>query len=233
MKRLICVVLVSVCSYAGAQCTASPVDADGNFVLSISELLQPIQYFNIGGYHCDVDGEGGYAAGLSAENDCPPLSFDLDADFVVSVEELLQVIQFYNSLGYHCQVGDSDGYGPGLSENGDISIISFEAANGSLWDVGASLPYILKIRNNTNLPSHDLAYYHFEYSEGWDFVQEGYGYGTHQEVTTLSHKGLFLTPGIKTVTVTVDPDNLIEETDETNNSVTLTIEVTDAANRQN
>ncbi len=86
-------------------------------LVSLSELLRLIQFYNSGGYYPCVGTEDGYCPG-------PPLNPDLGqprwrhaADYFpydsgINLSELLRIIQFYNSGGYHfCpDMGTEDGY---------------------------------------------------------------------------------------------------------------------------
>ncbi len=90
-------------------------DANRDFKLSMSELLRLIQFYNIGAFHCDANGEDGYAPGPGDHN-CAPHASDYNAqDWGISLSELLRAIQFYNSPGGYtlCQDGE-DGYCPVL-----------------------------------------------------------------------------------------------------------------------
>lgn len=87
-------------------------DWDGDYTISMSELLRFIQFFQSDGFHCDPSSEDGYATGAGVQN-CAPHSGDYwPRDWAVSLRELLRVIQFYNSPGYE-RVHDpptEDGY---------------------------------------------------------------------------------------------------------------------------
>ncbi len=75
-------------------------DPDGDHKISLSELLNVIQYYNSGGFHCDADTEDGYAAGPGDENCTPHNSDYRPRDWRINLSELLRLIQFYNSGGY-------------------------------------------------------------------------------------------------------------------------------------
>ena len=98
-------------------------DQDANNIISLSELLRVIQFYNSGGLHCaepPESTEDGYVPGANpAQEGCAPHSSDYNPqDWTISLSELLRVIQFYNSGGYHaCPDADpptEDGYCPGL-----------------------------------------------------------------------------------------------------------------------
>ncbi len=98
-------------------------DQDANNIISLSELLRVIQFYNSGGLHCaepPESTEDGYVPGEDpAQEGCAPHSSDYNPqDWTISLSELLRLIQFYNSGGYHdCPDADpptEDGYCPGL-----------------------------------------------------------------------------------------------------------------------
>jgi len=90
-------------------------DRNGDWQINLSELLRVIQFFNSGGYHCDPQGEDGYAPGLEGDKTCQPHASDYKpADWTISLSELLRLIQFFNSGGYHPCEGGEDGYCAGL-----------------------------------------------------------------------------------------------------------------------
>lgn len=92
---------------ASAQHTA---DQNDDFVVSLSELLRVIQFFNSDGLHCDEIGEDGYAPGLG-DTTCAPHDSDYNAqDWDIVLSELLRLIQFYNVGEYHCDLAGEDGY---------------------------------------------------------------------------------------------------------------------------
>jgi len=95
-------------------------DIDGNFVISLAELLRVVQFYNALGIHCaDVpsETEDGFVPGSGANQTCTPYDADYSPqDWVVSLTELLRVIQFYNTLGYsYCpSLSTEDDFCPGL-----------------------------------------------------------------------------------------------------------------------
>ena len=92
-------------------------DRDGDGVISLSELLRVIQFFNMGGYHCDPSNEeDGYAGGIEGDHSCTPHASDYDEqDWTIDLGELLRLIQFFNIGGYHpCPGIGEDDYCPGL-----------------------------------------------------------------------------------------------------------------------
>ncbi|MCC6142329.1 MAG: PQQ-dependent sugar dehydrogenase [Candidatus Hydrogenedentes bacterium] len=89
-------------------------DRNGDFHISLSELLRVIQFFNSGGLHCEAGTEDGYAPGPGDET-CPHSDQDYKpTDWTVNLSELLRQIQFFNSAGYsYCPgKGTEDNYCP-------------------------------------------------------------------------------------------------------------------------
>ncbi len=85
------------------------VDVNGDYQISLSELLQLVQHYNVGAYHCDADSTDGYTTGPGAQ-DCPPLEMDsAPQDWAISLPELLRGIQLYNSGVYFPCPGSEDG----------------------------------------------------------------------------------------------------------------------------
>jgi hypothetical protein len=93
--------------------------------IGLSELLRVIQFYNTDDYHCDHEGEDGYAVG-HGDKICVPHSSDYYfynpdtdttslQDWGISLSELLRLIQFYNSPGYHADPEGEDGFAPDKS----------------------------------------------------------------------------------------------------------------------
>lgn len=92
--------------------TPHTVDQDGDFVVSLSELLRVIQFYNTGSLHCDGTTEDGFAPG-PGEQSCSPHDSDYaPQNWIISLGELLRIIQFYNSGGYLAcpDANTEDGY---------------------------------------------------------------------------------------------------------------------------
>jgi len=90
-------------------------DQDGDFVITLSELLRVIQFFNTGAYQCGEDTEDGYAPG-AGDTDCTPHDSDYNPqNWSVNLSELLRLVQLFNTGAYHpCPDGNSeDGFCPG------------------------------------------------------------------------------------------------------------------------
>jgi hypothetical protein len=105
--------------FAGAD-GVQTVDKDGDFIVSLSELLRVIQLYNVAGLHCAEepgDTEDGYVSGTGLNHDCAPHDSDYNPqDWVISLTELLRAIQLYNAAGYHyCPIDNTeDDFCPGL-----------------------------------------------------------------------------------------------------------------------
>lgn len=85
-----------------------------NWKISLSELLRVVQFFNLGGYHCDSQGEDGYAP-QAGDQTCTPHNSDYNTqNWKISLSELLRLVQFFNLGGYHVDPTGEDGYAPGL-----------------------------------------------------------------------------------------------------------------------
>ena len=86
-------------------------DQNGDFVISLSELLRVIQFYNSLGLHCQAGTEDGYAPGAGGDTSCAPHDSDYNPqDWVISLSELLRVIQFYNVGSYHACTGSEDNF---------------------------------------------------------------------------------------------------------------------------
>jgi len=88
-------------------------DQDGDGIISLSELLRLIQFFNVGSFHCDAGSEDGYAPGPGLTNCNQHASDYSPQDWVISLSELLRAIQFFNTGGYHPCIEGEDGFCPG------------------------------------------------------------------------------------------------------------------------
>jgi hypothetical protein len=75
-------------------------DTSADYRVDLSELLRVIQFYNSGGFGCDLMGEDGYGVGATGQR-CTPHSADYaPTDWMLSMSEVLRVIQFYNMGGY-------------------------------------------------------------------------------------------------------------------------------------
>lgn len=85
---------------------------DGDYQISLDELLRAIQFYNSNAFHCDPNGEDNFAPFPGSHN-CKRHSADfLIFDWSIDLDELLRLIQFYNSAGYFVCEGSEDGFCP-------------------------------------------------------------------------------------------------------------------------
>ena len=91
-------------------------DTDGDWSISLSEMLRVIQIYNVGGYQCGEDTEDGYALFAGAVGCAPHRSDYNPQDWRIDLSELLRTIQLFNSPGqyYYVQEGSEDGFAPGI-----------------------------------------------------------------------------------------------------------------------
>jgi len=89
-------------------------DQDADYIISLSELLRVIQFFNSGGFHCETGTEDSYAPGPGGDTSCTPHHSDYNPqNWSINLSELLRIIQFFNMGGYHSCEGSEDGFCPG------------------------------------------------------------------------------------------------------------------------
>ena len=113
MRRIVGIVALLAISLSASAQWHSIDTAEPHGMISLSELLRGIQFYNSLGLHCEAGTEDGYAPG-SGDQSCLPYDDDYNPqDWVISLSELLRVIQFYNSLGYHAECGTEDNFAPG------------------------------------------------------------------------------------------------------------------------
>ncbi|MFM1919659.1 MAG: hypothetical protein RLZZ303_1293 [Candidatus Hydrogenedentota bacterium] len=85
-------------------------DQDGNFEITLDELLRGIQLFNGDGHQCAPASEDGYALG-DDDRDCPPHASDYNPkDWRISLSELLRLIQLYSLGGFEECPESEDGF---------------------------------------------------------------------------------------------------------------------------
>lgn len=103
-------------------------DQNGDFQISLSELLRVIQFYNSGGLHCaepETVTEDGYVPGPDpSKQACLAHHSDYDSDdWIISLSELLRLIQFFNSNGYVALCGSEDDFSPGPGESDPCSFV--------------------------------------------------------------------------------------------------------------
>lgn len=98
--------------------SASPhaADSNGDWKISLSEVLRVIQFFSFKSLHCDATTEDGYAPG-AGNTDCAAHDSDYQPlNWSVNISEILRLIQLYNNAGYHALNGTEDGFAPNAEE---------------------------------------------------------------------------------------------------------------------
>lgn len=85
-------------------------DESGDYEISLSELLRVQQLYSRGSYHCDAEGEDGYALG-DGDHTCSPHDSDYNPqNWIIELGEFLRLIQFYNVGGYEAAESGEDGF---------------------------------------------------------------------------------------------------------------------------
>lgn len=95
---------------------AHSADSTPDFMVSLSELLRVIQFYNSQALHCDGASEDGYAPGVGS-TDCAHHDSDYNPpDWRISLSELLRLIQLYNVGSYRfCpELTTEDGFCTGV-----------------------------------------------------------------------------------------------------------------------
>lgn len=89
-------------------------DINGDRIITVSELLRVVQFFNTSMFHCQSGTEDGYAVGAGAQ-DCRfhDSDFVIPRNWSISIAELLRLIQLFNSKAYHVSPDSEDGFAPG------------------------------------------------------------------------------------------------------------------------
>ncbi len=96
--------------------TPHSADINGDFVISLSELLRVVQLFNSDGYSCDPTGEDGYRPGPGPQT-CKPHDADYNPqDWRIELSELLRVVQMFNAGGYVFDPHGEGGFRPKANE---------------------------------------------------------------------------------------------------------------------
>jgi hypothetical protein len=92
--------------------TPHSADINGDFTISLSELLRVIQFFNLFALHCSPGTEDGYAP-LAGDESCAPHASDYNPqDWSINLSELLRMVQFFNADCFVECVQGEDGYCP-------------------------------------------------------------------------------------------------------------------------
>lgn len=94
-------------------------DQNADNMVSLSELLRVIQFYNSDGYcTAPVPGEteDGYVPGAGTRHaTCPHSSDFMPPDWTINLSELLRLVQLYNVGGYHVCGGGEDGFCAGIT----------------------------------------------------------------------------------------------------------------------
>lgn len=131
----IVVVLAGVCAPGLAQTHSA--DVNGDFVISLGELLRVIQFYNLEGFHCEAGTEDGYAPG-PGDQICDPHDSDFTQQYwQISLTELLRLIQFFRSDGYHLEPGTEDGFAPN-SPTSEIFVLPGDVLLEMMWIPGGT-----------------------------------------------------------------------------------------------
>jgi hypothetical protein len=88
----------------------NPPDYD----IGISELFRVQLLFNMISYHCDPNGEDGYAPG-TGDQTCSPHDSDFNQNWQIDLGEFLRAIELWKSGGYRVEAGTIDGFSAGIS----------------------------------------------------------------------------------------------------------------------
>jgi hypothetical protein len=110
------VVFLCLLPFAQSALALHSADQNGDHLISLTELLRVIQFFNSGGYACanpPSSTEDGYLPG-PGDTACAPHDSDYaPQNFAINLSELLRLVQFFNSEGYSEGCGTEDGFQPG------------------------------------------------------------------------------------------------------------------------
>lgn len=100
------------CSAIGHDGVPHSADINGDWRITLNELLRVIQFYNSEGYSCDPTSPDGFQPG-AGPRDCFPHDSDyIDMNWHISLSELLRLIQFYNASGYRPYADSEDGFQP-------------------------------------------------------------------------------------------------------------------------
>lgn len=89
--------------YVDTHSVAHTADTNGDFQLTLSELLRAVQFYNQQGLRCATTAtEDGYVPATSGDTTCAPHALDYNPqDWHISLSELLRLIYFYNVHEYY------------------------------------------------------------------------------------------------------------------------------------
>ena len=88
-------------------------DTNGDWRISLSELLRVVQFYNTDEYHCQSGSEDGYAPGNGPRSDCFYHNSDyLNQNWRIEFSELLRAIQLYQAGSYVRDIPGEDAFRP-------------------------------------------------------------------------------------------------------------------------
>ncbi|MGC9052469.1 MAG: cohesin domain-containing protein [Candidatus Hydrogenedens sp.] len=89
-------------------------DSNRDWIISLTEVLRVIQFYNSKEYYCSCDTEDGYSV-TSKNQTCSPHNSDYygSPDWKIQLYEILRLIQIFNYGSYHPEVGTEDGFALG------------------------------------------------------------------------------------------------------------------------
>jgi len=106
LTLLLFVMLSLVVMPAAAQAEHAADTAEPYGLISLSELLRVIQFYNTGGLHCAAlpeDTEDGYLPGPGINANCTPHDSDYaPQDWDINLAEILRLIQIFNAPPTAC-----------------------------------------------------------------------------------------------------------------------------------
>ena len=110
------ILILTSCAQAANEAIHT-ADQNGDQIISLSELLRVIQFFNSDGLHCEMGTEDTFAPG-PGDQSCESHDSDYNPqDWHINLSELLRIIQFFNLDGYHALCGTEDNFAPGAGQN--------------------------------------------------------------------------------------------------------------------
>lgn len=87
-------------------------DTNKNRSMDLGEVLRMVQFYNVGGFHCEAGTEDGFAPGVGDQS-CTHHDSDYTAqDWKINFSEIIRMVQFYNVGGYAENAAGEDGFVP-------------------------------------------------------------------------------------------------------------------------
>ncbi|MBP8128736.1 MAG: leucine-rich repeat domain-containing protein [Candidatus Hydrogenedentes bacterium] len=143
-------------------------DQDGNWSISLPELMRVIQFYNSDGYHIDPVSEDGYAAGPGETAASGRHDSDYDAaDWRISLSEMLRLTQFYHAKSYAVAVYPTeDGYEANPSPMQEVMTLARAVTQGGICEAGQTVEVTLTLNYDGLERITALAVYEL-LPEGW------------------------------------------------------------------